>query len=121
MQLAQDLVRVNQPTFGNIRVRRLEGSVKGCAVRLAQPITGVESEQLHFGAFRQLGGLIDDQAPSVDTCGEGHNHEIITMPRAQQRVAMRIWPSHGASAVSEPMDRRLWNEGRSDGMMKAPN
>ena len=61
--------------------------MKGRTVGLAEPIAGVESEQLHFGAFRQFGGLIDDQAAIVDARRDGHGHEIITTRLAQQRVA----------------------------------
>jgi len=81
------LVRVNQPTFGHISIRRPEGFLKRRTVGLAQPIAGIESKELHFSAFRQLGGLIEDQAAIVDACCDSHDHEIITTRFAQQGIA----------------------------------
>lgn len=61
--------------------------MKGCTVGVTQPIAGIERQQLDLGAFRQLGGFIDDQAAAMDACREGHDHEIITMRPRPTRVA----------------------------------
>ena len=61
--------------------------MKGRAVSLVEPIARVERQKLQFGSLRQIRGLINDQAASLNTCLDGHVNEGITRTAAQQALA----------------------------------
>ena len=61
--------------------------MKSRTIGLAEPITGIQGQQLNLCALGQLRWLVDDQPAGVDMRPDGHVHEIITTRFAQQGVA----------------------------------
>lgn len=64
-ELLEDVLGGHEAAGGDIGVGLTESLVEDGTIAFVEPITGVERQELQFGAFRQVRGLIDDQ-PSFE-------------------------------------------------------
>ena len=87
LELFENLLRVDKPTCSDVSVRLAQSFVERCAVCFIKPVPGIERQEIYFGSFWQIGGLVYDKSTVSNMCLDHHGGECNTGRAAQQNVA----------------------------------
>jgi hypothetical protein len=77
--------------------------VQGCTVRLIEPVTGVERQQLDFSAVWQTGRLVNDETASSHLTFDGHMARVALGEPPHKRLQ----PPAAGAIMRPPQLKRL--------------
>jgi len=81
--------------------------MESCPIGVIQPVAGVKRQELHFGAFREICGFVNDEPSGFDRSLNGHEGSVPLdrPPNKARSTRRRPWRSRAAAGAGEPRDR----------------
>ncbi len=78
-KFAKDNVRVDETASRGVFVRISQSLMKRGSVFFIEPVPRIEGQELDLGSFREIGRLVDDKSPGLDSSLQ--RHAITVAPR----------------------------------------